>query len=144
MGKKRVVSRNELRGEEKFRQAAGKKIKGKNITKGRVYVHASYNNTILTLSDPHGKVLSWVSTGMVGFTGPKRSTPYAAIQAAKALASKVEGIGLKDLEIYVKGIGSGREAAIRALAGEGFNITFIKDVTPVPFGGPRPPKPRKV
>lgn len=144
MGKKRVVSRNELRGEEKFRQVIGKKIKGKNITQARVHIHASYNNTIITLSDIEGHVLSWISTGMVGFTGPKRSTPYAAIQAAKALAAKIQGTGIKDLEIYVKGVGSGREAAIRALAGEGFNITFIKDITPIPFGGPRPPKPRKV
>lgn len=144
MGKKRVVSRNELRGEEKFRQTIGKKVKAKNITQARVYVHASYNNTILTLTDVQGRVLSWISTGMVGFTGPKRSTPYAAMQAAKALAAKIQGSGIKDLEIYVKGIGSGREATIRALAGEGFNITFIKDITPIPFGGPRPPKPRKV
>lgn len=144
MGKKRVVSRNEVRGEEKFRLVSGKKIKSKNITKARVHIHASYNNTIVTLSDLEGHVLTWISTGMVGFTGPKRSTPYAAIQAAKALAAKIQGTGIKDLEVYVKGIGSGREAAIRALAGEGFNIPFIKDITPIPFGGPRPPKPRKV
>lgn len=144
MGKKRVISRNEVRGEEKFRQTIAKKIKGKDVIQARIHIHASYNNTILTLSDLKGRVLSWISTGMVGFTGPKRSTPYAAIQAAKALAAKMEGTGIKNLEIYVKGIGSGREAAIRALAGEGFNITFIKDITPIPFGGPRPPKSRKV
>lgn len=144
MGKKRVISRNEVRGEEKFKQVIAKKIKGKKLTEGRVYVHASYNNTILTLTDVEGHVISWVSAGMVGFSGPKRSTPYAATQTAKALAMKTEGIGLKDIEIYVKGVGSGREAAIRTLAGEGFNVTFIKDITPIPFGGPRAPKARKV
>ncbi len=144
MGKKRIVSRTEARGEEKFRQVTAKKVRGRKLTKGRVYIHASYNNTIITLTDMEGNVISCISTGMLGFSGPKRSTPFAAIQTAKALASRIDSTGLQDIEVYVKGIGSGREAAIRALAGEGFNVTFIKDITPIPFGGPRPPKPRKV
>lgn len=144
MGKKRVVSRTEVKGEEKFRQVIGKKVKGKKITQGRVYIHVSYNNTILTLTDMEGRVISSLSTGMLGFSGPKRSTSYAAIQTAKALAAKVEPTGLKDVEVYIKGVGSGREAAIRALSGEGLNVTLIKDITPIAFGGPRPPKPRRV
>jgi len=144
MGKKRVVSRTEVRGEEKFRQFATKKVKGKKLTQGKVYIHTSFNNTVLTLTDLEGNVITWASTGAIGFSGPKRSTPFAAIQTAKALAARVMDTGLKDIEIYVKGIGPGREAAIRALAAEGLNVTFIKDITPIPFGGPRPPKPRRV
>ncbi|MBI3273959.1 MAG: 30S ribosomal protein S11 [Candidatus Colwellbacteria bacterium] len=133
-----------MRGEEKFRQVAGKKIKGKKVDKGRLHIKASYNNTILTLSDMKGDVVTWTSAGMLGFSGPKRATPYAAIQAARALGQKIEGMGMGELEVYVNGIGSGPEAAIRALASDGFNITFIKNVTPIPHGGPRPPKPRRV
>ncbi|MBI3335838.1 MAG: 30S ribosomal protein S11 [Candidatus Portnoybacteria bacterium] len=144
MGKKRVVSRTEVRGEEKFRQFAAKKVKGKKLTQGRVYIHTSFNNTILTLTDLQGNIITWVSTGAIGFTGPKRGTPYAAIQAAKALAAKAADTGLKEVEVFIKGIGPGREAAIRSLAGEGLNVIFIKDITPIPFGGPRPPKPRRV
>ena len=144
MGKKRVVSRNETRGAEKFRQVVSKKVKGKKFARGRVYIKASYNNTIMTLTDDKGDVISWISAGALGFTGPKRSTPYAAIQAAKALSQRAEGTGLKDVEIYVKGLGRGTEAAIRAFASEGLSITFIKDTTPIPHGGPRPRKPRRV
>ncbi len=144
MGKKRVVSRTESRGAEKFRQVTSKKVKGKKITRGRIYIKASYNNTIMTLTDEKGDVVTWISAGGLGFAGPKRSTPYAAIQSAKALVQKVEGTGLKEVEIYVKGMGPGTEAAIRAFASEGFSIAFIKDITPIPHGGPRPPKPRRV
>lgn len=144
MGKKRVATGRGMRGEEKFRQVAGKKIRGKKIDKGRLHIKASYNNTILTLSDMKGDVVTWTSAGMLGFSGPKRATPYAAIQAARALGQKIEGMGMAELEVYVNGIGSGPEAAIRALASDGFNITFIKNVTPIPHGGPRPPKPRRV
>ena len=144
MGKKRVATSKGMRGEEKFRQVAAKKVKGRKIEKGRLYIKASYNNTILTLTDGKGEVISWTSAGMLGFSGPKRATPYAAIQAARALGQKIEGVGMSELEVFINGIGSGPEAAIRALASDGFNITFIKNITPIPHGGPRPPKPRKV
>lgn len=144
MGKKRVATRTGLAGEEKFRQVVAKKIKGKRFTDAKIYIKASYNNTLMTLTDLQGNVITWISAGMLGFSGPKRATPYAAIRAAKALTQKVEGSGLSNVEIYVKGIGPGVEAAIRAFASEGLNITFIKDITPIPHGGPRPPKPRRV
>jgi len=145
MGKKRVVNKiQSVPRSSKMRYQASRKIKSKKLSQGRVYIQSTYNNTIVTLTDMSGNVVVTLSAGMLGFKGPRRSTPFAASQVARTLAEKVDQTGLKDIEVYVKGIGAGREAAIRALAGAGLNITFIKDVTPVPHNGPRPKKPRKV
>lgn len=116
----------------------------KSVSRGKAYISASYNNTLVSITDTHGNVLAQSSAGQVGFRGPKKSTPYAAGIIVKDLAERVRDYGLKDLDVLVKGIGSGREAAIRALSAQGFNITSIKDRTPIPHNGVRPKKPRRV
>lgn len=114
------------------------------VSSGRAYVHASYNNTIVTLTDASGNVLSWSSAGVVGFKGPKKSTPYAAGVIVKDACDKARDSGLKEVNAFVTGIGSGREAAVRALHANGINVMAIKDVTPIPHNGCRAPKPRRI
>jgi small subunit ribosomal protein S11 len=122
----------------------GKKKVVKKVSSGRAYVHASYNNTIVTLTDMNGNVLGWSSAGAVGFRGPKKATPYAASVIVKDVCDKIKESGLKEVAVYVKGIGSGREAAVRALHANGIAVTGIKDMTPIPHNGCRAPKPRRV
>ena len=124
-------------------QKKKKKIKNQ-ILKGRASIQCTYNNTIVSLSDINGAVLAWSSSGHLGFKGAKKSTPYASTQVVAEVSEKVKKYGLQELEVFVKGVGSGREAAIRALANNGFNILSIKDITPVPHNGCRPRKPRRV
>mgnify|MGYP000617042565 CR=1 FL=1 len=112
----------------------------KNIEKGMAHIHSSFNNTIVTITDTQGNVLSWASAGELGFKGSRKSTPFAAGAAAKAAMEH----GLKSVEVFVKGPGSGREAAIRSLQSAGLEISSIKDVTPIPHNGCRPPKRRRV
>ena len=116
----------------------------KNIEKGMAHIHSSFNNTIVTLTDAEGNALSWASAGGLGFKGSKKSTPYAAQMAAETAAKAAAPYGLKTVDVMVKGPGSGREAAIRALAACGIDVVSIKDVTPVPHNGCRPPKRRRV
>jgi len=120
-----------------------KKIK-KNITSGIAFVNASFNNTIITISDDSGNVIAWSSAGSKGFKGSRKSTPYAAQIAADSAASKAQEHGLKTLTVRLKGPGSGRETALRALQARGFKILTIKDTTPMPHNGARPPKKRRV
>jgi len=120
-----------------------KKIK-KNITNGIAYVQSTFNNTIVTIADANGDVISWSSAGQKGFKGSRKSTPYAAQVAADAAAAKALEAGMKVLSVEVKGPGSGRETALRALQSRGFKITSIKDTTPMPHNGTRPPKKRRV
>lgn len=124
-------------------QKKKKRIKNQ-ILKGRASIQCTYNNTIVSLSDINGAVLAWSSSGHLGFKGAKKSTPYASTQVVAEVSEKVKKYGLQELEVFVKGVGSGREAAIRALANNGFNILSIKDITPVPHNGCRPRKPRRV
>lgn len=116
----------------------------KQVSQGRCYVQATYNNTIVTLTDANGNVLGWSSAGKVGFTGPKKATPYAASMIVKDVCDRVKETGLRDVNVFVKGVGSGREAAVRALNANGINVLVIKDVTPLPHNGCRAPKPRRV
>ncbi|MFH0859174.1 MAG: 30S ribosomal protein S11 [Patescibacteria group bacterium] len=111
---------------------------------GRVYIYSSYNNTILTLTDRQGRVLHWVTAGSIGFKGTKKGTPFAASKAAEAMSAAAEKMKIKKLEIIIKGIGTGREAAVRSMAARDFDLISITDVTPVPHNGCRPPKPRRV
>ena len=120
-----------------------KKVK-KNIERGQAHISASFNNTILTLSDTAGNVISWASAGELGFKGSRKSTPYAAQSAAAEAAKLAMDNGLQYVDVFVKGPGSGREAAIRALQTAGLQVTSIKDVTPIPHNGCRPPKRRRV
>ncbi|MDI9501929.1 MAG: 30S ribosomal protein S11 [Tissierellia bacterium] len=116
----------------------------KNIERGQAHIVSSFNNTMVTLSDLNGNVISWASAGQLGFRGSRKSTPYAAQQAAEEAAKKAMEHGLRSVEVYVKGPGSGREAAIRSLQTSGLEVSMIKDVTPIPHNGCRPPKRRRV
>ena len=116
----------------------------KNIDKGQAHIHSSFNNTIVTISDVQGNVISWASAGGLGFKGSRKSTQFASQMAAESAAKAAMEHGLKSVEVYVKGPGSGREAAIRALQTAGLEISMIKDVTPIPHNGCRPPKRRRV
>ena len=128
-----------------MKQKKTKKKEKKNIPIGRAYIRATYNNTIITLTDMQGNVISWATAGGEGFKGSRKSTPFAAQMAAKSAAQKaIDNAGLKTVEVFVKGPGIGREAAIRSLFQTGITVTKIKDVTPVPHNGCRPKKRRRV
>jgi len=118
--------------------------KAKRVQEGKVYVNATYNNTVVTVTDTSGNVLAWASAGSLGFSGPKKATPFASSKVIAAITEKIQASGPKDISVIVKGIGSGRDSAIRSLINNGFNILSIKDATPVPHNGPRPPKIRRV
>ena len=122
-----------------------KKKKWKNqIVRGRANIRCSYNNTIVTLTDMNGATLAWSSSGHMGFKGAKKSTPYAATQVVGEVVEKTRKFGLQEVEVLVRGVGSGREAAVRALANNGLSLLSIRDITPLPHGGCRPRKPRRV
>jgi small subunit ribosomal protein S11 len=125
------------------KQSKTKKIK-RQILKGRATVKCTYNNTIVSVADINGAILGWASSGMMGFKGAKKATPYAATQVVANVSEKVKKFGLHELEVFVKGVGSGREASIRALSNNGFELLLIKDITPIPHNGCRPKKPRRI
>ncbi len=126
------------------KKRSGKRREKRVIPQGKAYIQATFNNTIITLTDPQGNVISSASAGNSGFKGSRKSTPYAAQMAAANAVRKAQEVGLKQVEVYVKGPGSGREAAIRSLQSSGLFVTSIRDVTPVPHNGCRPPKRRRV
>lgn len=146
MGKKKVTTQSGT--ENAAPKAAGAGAtggkKGKKVQAGKVYINASYNNTVITVTDVQGNVMAWASAGSLGFGGPRKATPFAAQKIIAALAEKLQGSGPQDVDIIVKGIGSGRDSAIRSLINHGFNILTIKDATPIPHNGPRPRKVRRV
>lgn len=152
MGKKKIIQKTEaeiLEEKEKLdtamTKAASKSRKeSKKIEVGRAYINATYNNTTLTITDKAGNVLAWSSAGSLGFSGPKKATPFAASKVVAAIVEKLKKSKPDNLEIIVKGVGSGRDSAVRSLANQGFNILLIKDVTPIPHNGPRPKKVRRV
>ncbi len=122
----------------------GKKKIIRQVTTGQIHIQATYNNTIVTMSDLNGNVLSWSSAGVCGFKGPKKSTPYAASVIVKDALDKAKDYAVADVSVFVTGVGSGREGALRALGANGVNVLSIKDVTPIPHNGCRPPKVRRV
>jgi len=150
MGKKKVAqkTKEELIAEsEKVQATADKKASQgsrRKIEKGRIYVNASYNNTIITVTDEQGNTVTWMSAGSIGFSGPKKSTPFAASKVAEAIAAKLERTGPFNVDVYVSGVGKGRDSAVRTFGAKKFNILSIKDMTPIPHNGPRPPKVRRV
>jgi small subunit ribosomal protein S11 len=121
-----------------------RKKERKNVPRGIAHIQSTFNNTIVTITDPNGNALAWASAGILGFKGSKKSTPFAAQLAADQVAKKAQEHGVRSVEVYVKGPGSGREAAIRSLQAAGLEISLIKDVTPIPHNGCRPPKRRRV
>ena len=126
------------------RKTRTKKKEKKNIATGVVHIQSTFNNTIITITDTTGNVISWSSAGVMGFKGSRKSTPFAAQLTAEDAAKKAMEHGMRSVEVYVKGPGSGRESALRALQSAGFTVTMIKDVTPIPHNGCRPPKRRRV
>lgn len=150
MGKKKVITQTTeeaLKEGEKIESKARREVKleaPRGIREGRVYIFSSYNNTILSVADEQGNVLTWVSAGSIGFKGAKKATPFAASKVAENIAERAQKLGIAKVKIMVKGIGSGRESAIRSLAGRGLEILSIKDITPIPHNGCRPPKARRV
>ncbi len=143
MGKKRIVTTGGAEnadGKPKVVSAASKK----RVEAGILHVQSTYNNTKLMLSDKSGNALMWASAGGAGFRGAKKGTPFAAAKVGETLALKAQTIGLKEIDVIVKGVGSGRESAIRGFLSKGFALNSIKDETPVPFNGPQPKKPRRV
>jgi len=152
MGKKHIIETNQeelIKEQEKIDKTVGKEVKAKptiaGIQGGKIYISSSYNNTILTLTNLKGDVLALKSAGSVGFKGTKKSTSFAASRVAEAIANICKKIGVVDrIEVLVKGIGAGRESAVRALITQGLNVVSIKDITPIPHNGCRPKKTRRV
>lgn len=151
MGKKRIIKQTEediAKESETLlakQEEAEHQIKARTVARrGVVHVLATYNNTMITITDGNGAALAWSSAGTLGFKGTKKATPFAAARVAETVAEKAKKIGLEEVAVLVKGVGSGRESAIRALANRGLNITFIKDITPLPHNGPRAKKVRRV
>jgi small subunit ribosomal protein S11 len=130
--------------QEKAGVARVKRKEKKNIVSGVAHVNSTFNNTLITITDAQGNVIAWSSSGLMGFKGSRKSTPYAAQMAAEDAGRKAQEHGMKEVEVWVKGPGSGRESALRALSAVGFTIRQIKDITPVPHNGCRPPKRRRV
>ena len=143
MGKKRIVKKEGEEGSEN-KSAGSPSSSKKRVESGILYVQSTYNNTKVVLTDPKGNSLSWSSSGSLGFKGAKKGTPFAAAKVGETVGAKAQLMGMKDVEVVVKGVGSGRESSIRGFTSKGINISSIKDVTPVPHNGPKPPKPRRV
>lgn len=144
MAKKSETTETKKPAEGEAQTVAPAKSGKRKVPKGKAYVNATYNNTVVSITDPKGNVLAWATAGSLGFSGPKKATPFAASKVVAVIAEKLKNAGLEELEVFVKGIGGGRDSAIRSLANQGYQITSIKDVTPVPHNGPRPPKTRRV
>ncbi len=144
MGKKRVIKKGE--GNDVGNQAKPKTEgrSGQRVTRGIAHIEATYNNTLISISDEHGNVMAQSSAGAIGFSGTKKATPFAAARVAEAVIEKVRRSGLQEVIVRVKGVGSGRDSAVRALANQGLAILSIKDITPLPHNGPRPKKVRRV
>lgn len=148
MGKKRVIKKTEEIGDNKSSRiiaSAGPALtKTAKITRGIVHIQATYNNTIITITDDKGNVIAWSSAGSLGFFGAKKATPFVAARVAETAVFKARKSGIQEAAVLVKGVGSGRDSAIRAIANQGLNIISIKDTTPLPHNGPRPKKVRRV
>ncbi|EKD47175.1 MAG: hypothetical protein ACD_66C00184G0003 [uncultured bacterium] len=127
-----------------FRTAKGKRRTNVAVPRGRAYVHASLNNTIVSVADQNGNVLTWASAGNCGFRGPKKSTPYAASKVVEKVLEKVEKLGMKEISLFVTGVGNGRDSAVRSFNAKGLNIVSIKETTPVPHNGCRPRRARRI
>jgi small subunit ribosomal protein S11 len=150
MGKKHVIKKTEeeiIKESNKVEEALKKEVKvqpTQRIKDGKIYISSSYNNTLMTLTDRSGNVLSWTSASNIGFKGTKKATPFAASKVAEVMVQRARKLGIENVEILVRGIGSGRESAIRSLATHGLNVISLKDITPIPHNGCRPPKVRRV
>jgi small subunit ribosomal protein S11 len=149
MGKKKIATTANTETPEKtgedtaVQETTSKKGRGKRVDSGVLCIESTYNNTKLTLTDTKGGTLAWSSSGTIGFKGAKKGTPFAAAKVGETLALKAQELGVKEVRVMVKGVGSGRESAIRGFISKGINLTTIQDMTPNPHNGPKPPKPRR-
>ncbi len=144
MGKKRIIRKSGGTVDQGLKSRSLARVAKKNIVSGTLYVHATYNNTKVLLTDKGGNAIAWSSSGALGFSGAKKGTPFAAAKVGELVGDKAAIIGVKDVDVVIRGVGAGRESALRAFAGKGIEITRIADDTPVPHNGPRAPKPRRV
>ncbi len=144
MGKKRVVKKSGSGLDNALKSRALSKLVKRKVSEGILYVESTYNNTKLTLTDLSGNVIIWSTSGSLGFKGAKKGTPFAAGKIAEVIGEKASQAGVKEVKVVVKGVGSGREAAIRSFAAFGIDLTSIEDRTPVPHNGPKPKKPRRI
>lgn len=146
MGKKKVAEKPDTAAKEKAVESAPKTgaKKSKAVEKARIYINATYNNTMVTVTDMKGNVLVWASAGSLGFVGPKKATPFAASKIVSVVMEKMAAFGINEAEVFVKGVGSGRDSALRSFINRGLNVVNIKDKTPIPHNGPRPPKVRRI
>lgn len=144
MGKKRIIRKSGGSVDAGLKSRSLAKIAKKNIMAGTLYIHATYNNTKVLLADKSGNAVAWSSSGALGFSGAKKGTPFAAAKVGELLGDKATIIGVKEVDVVIRGVGAGRESALRGFAGKGIEISRIADDTPVPHNGPRPPKPRRI
>lgn len=144
MGKKRIIRKSGGTVDAGLKSRSLARVAKKNITAGTLHIHATFNNTKVLLADREGNTVAWSSSGALGFSGAKKGTPFAAAKVGELVGDKANIIGMKEVEVIIRGVGSGRESALRAFAGKGIDVTRIADDTPVPHNGPRPPKPRRI
>ncbi len=144
MGKKRIIRKSGGTVDQGLKSRALARVAKKNIVVGTLHIHATYNNTKVLLSDKSGNAVAWSSSGALGFSGAKKGTPFAAAKVGELVGDKAAIIGIKEVDVIIRGVGAGRESALRGFAGKGVDITRIADDTPIPHNGPRPPKPRRI
>ncbi len=144
MGKKRIIRKSGGTVDQGLKSRSLARISKKNVVAGVLHIHATYNNTKVLLSDKEGNTIAWSSSGALGFSGAKKGTPFAAAKVGELVGDKAIIIGVKDVDVVIRGVGAGRESALRAFAGKGIGVSKIADETPMPHNGPRPPKPRRV
>jgi len=144
MGKKRIIRKSGGTVDQGLKSRSLQRVAKKNVTAGTLHIQATYNNTKVLLTDKSGNAVAWSSSGSLGFSGAKKGTPFAAAKVGELVGDKANIIGVKEVDVVIRGVGAGRESALRAFAGKGIEITRIADDTPVPHNGPRAPKPRRV
>ncbi len=144
MGKKRIIRKSGGSVDQGLKSRSLARTAKKNIVSGTLHIHATYNNTKVLLADKSGNAVAWSSSGSLGFSGAKKGTPFAAAKVGELLGDKAVLIGVKEVDVVIRGVGAGRESALRGFAGKGIDVTRIADDTPVPHNGPRPPKPRRI
>jgi len=144
MGKKRIVKKRGSNMDQGLRSRALSRVPKKKVSSGTLYVQATYNNTKVLLTDKKGDALTWSSSGALGFKGAKKGTPFAAAKIGEVIGEKASGMGVKEVNVVIKGVGSGRDSSVRAFTSKGIDISSIRDETPVPHNGPKPKKPRRV
>ncbi|MBI5644970.1 30S ribosomal protein S11 [Candidatus Kaiserbacteria bacterium] len=144
MGKKRIIRKSGGTVDAGMKSRSLARVAKRNIVEATLYIHATYNNTKVLLADKAGNAVAWSSSGSLGFSGAKKGTPFAAAKVGELVGDKANIIGIKEADVVIRGVGAGRESALRAFAGKGIEITRIADDTPVPHNGPRAPKPRRV